>query len=338
MIWWYVSPAACWSFQKVLRGHYGTFENIPLRSDGNPRSASVAVNYIQIFNFTGASTPHQCCNTIPSSISVSFPPSRFPVPPPFFPHWHNSNNNASVPPHQTPTKEREGESEGQKKRETENYSAGRNVIVHQRKTEGKKLPLKLIIYPWEEKPQCLSLCLSMCCSLSFCLSHGANCLHATSVYFYTLLSKPFLWDQIQLSIRFFIFLCSAPLFIYSAHIDNIPQINQNMHSSWMISSFKWSIHPKPSLICFPLDLWQLIPYLWTSPVSVLGDKDIFSLLELLAQWIIIQFHGKAQTAFFVSYTKLIFYLLPVAQLFLLVMFTDNVWAVVWCGTVTDFHL
>lgn len=96
-----MSPAACWPFQKVLRGHYGTFKNIPLRSDGIPRSASVAVNYIQIFNFTGASMPHQYCNTIPSSISVSFPPSRSPVPPPFFPHWHNSENNARVPPHQT---------------------------------------------------------------------------------------------------------------------------------------------------------------------------------------------------------------------------------------------
>lgn len=32
------------------------------------------------------------------------------VPPPFFPHWHNSENNARVPPHQTLTKE--GEKEG----------------------------------------------------------------------------------------------------------------------------------------------------------------------------------------------------------------------------------
>ena len=104
-------------FSEVIPEHS---PNIPPLSDGNPRSASVAVNYIQIFNFTGASMPHQYCNTIPSSISVSFPPSRSPVPPPFFPHWHNSKNNARVPPHQTPNeRERDREREGQMKRETE---------------------------------------------------------------------------------------------------------------------------------------------------------------------------------------------------------------------------
>lgn len=56
------------------------------------------------------------------------------------------------------------------KRETENYSAGRNVIVHQSKTEGKKLPLKLIIYPREEKPQCLPLSLDALLSLAVSLS------------------------------------------------------------------------------------------------------------------------------------------------------------------------
>lgn len=95
------------------------------------------------------------------------------------------------------------------------------------------------------------------------------------------------------------------LFTYRQHTNDNSQI---LHSSGMISSFKWFIYPKPNLTCFPLDLWKLIPYLWTTPVSVLGDKDIFSSLELLAQeWIIIQFHGKAQTAFFVSSTKSIFY-------------------------------
>lgn len=102
--------------------------------------------------------PHQCSNTIPSSISVPLPPSLLPS---FrtgtiartmpgchhIKHWRKG--------------ERKRESEGQMKSETENYSAGRNVIVHQSKTAGKKLPLKLIIYPWEEKPQCLSPSLSL---------------------------------------------------------------------------------------------------------------------------------------------------------------------------------
>lgn len=46
------------------------------------------------------------------------------------------------------------------KSETENYSVGRDVIVHQSKTEGgdegreeKKLPLKVIIYPQEEEEE-----------------------------------------------------------------------------------------------------------------------------------------------------------------------------------------
>lgn len=67
-----------------------------------------------------------------------------------------------------------------------------------------------------------------------------------------------------------------------------------------LAFLKALINPKPDLTCFPLDLWQLIPYLWTSAVSVLGNTDIFSSLQLLAQqWMIVQFHGKAQTAFFV---------------------------------------
>lgn len=63
----------------------------------------------------------------------------------------------------------ERELEGQMERETENYSAGRNLIVHQSKTEGKKLPLKLIIYPWEEKPQRLSPSLSLDVLLLLCV-------------------------------------------------------------------------------------------------------------------------------------------------------------------------
>lgn len=165
-----------------------------------------------------------------------------------------------------------------------------------------------------------TMSLSLDVLLCLCLSLGANCLHATSVYFYTLLSKPFLQDQVQLSIpRVFTcpFLCSVLHFIYAVSTDNRifyqRPPSQILHLSAPRS--RGLIHPKPDLTCFPLDLSQLIPYLWTSTVSVLGDKDIFSSLELLAhEWIIIQFHGKTQTAFFVSSTKLIFYLFSVEQI------------------------
>lgn len=212
MIWWYTSPAACWSFQKLLRGHFGTFFSIPLNSDGNPRSASVAVNYIQILNFTGASTPHQYCNTIPSSISVSFPSVLS-----LLPSFHTGTIARTMPGchHiKTPTKREQERARARarvkrkratergtvERKDTENYSVGRNLIVHQRKTEGKKLPLKLIIYPWEEKPQRLSLSLSVDVLFCLCLSHGANCLHATSVYFYTLLSNPAFYMLFHLSL------------------------------------------------------------------------------------------------------------------------------------------
>jgi len=157
--------------------------------------------------------PHQYCNTIPSSISVSLPPSR---PLSLLPSFHTGTIARTMPgchhiKHQRQReRERERESEGQRERErgtdeerdTE-LQCGSKSDCASKQNWGEKLPLKLIIYPWEEKPQCLSV--SMCCSLSLCLclSLGANCLHATSVYFYTLLSKPLLQDQIQLSIRVF---------------------------------------------------------------------------------------------------------------------------------------
>lgn len=168
--------------------------------------------------------PHQYSNTIPSSISVSFPPSRSPVPPPFFPHWHNSKNNARVPPHQTPTKERERESQRDRWRGRQRITVWVEMwLCIKAKLRGKNFLLNWL-YIHEKKNHNVSLSLSRCTALSLCLclSHGANCLHATSVYFYTLLSKPFLWDQIQLSMRFFTctFLCSAALFTW--HTDNIP--------------------------------------------------------------------------------------------------------------------
>lgn len=108
------------------------------------------------------------------------------------PCWHNPGDGAGVPPHQTPMKE------GEKERGT-GTDAERRITMraeirlcikakHQRK---KKLPLKLIIYPREEKPQPLP---SFFPSSG---SHGANCLRSTSVYIYTLLSEPVLRERIQ---------------------------------------------------------------------------------------------------------------------------------------------
>lgn len=77
-----------------------------------------------------------------------------PVPPP----WHNAEDNARVPPHQTLMRNGEkGEKEGvgRDRCRAQKYNAGRNMIGHQSQTElvEKKLSLKLIIYPGEEKPQ-----------------------------------------------------------------------------------------------------------------------------------------------------------------------------------------
>lgn len=116
-------------------------------------------------------------------------------------------------------RESERELEGQTGRDRE-LQCGSKSDCASKQNWGEKLPLKLIIYPWEEKPQCLSLfSLSQCVALSLCLclSHGADCLHATSVYFYTLLSKPFLWDWIQRSIRFFTRLAFSSLVLLMLH-------------------------------------------------------------------------------------------------------------------------
>lgn len=157
--------------------------------------------------------PHQYGNTIPSSISVSFPLRPGPLSLlPSFPHWHNSKNNARVPPHQTPT------TEGERGSQRDRWRGRQRITVRvemwlciKAKLRGKNFLLNWL-YIHEKRNHNVSL--SMCCSpsLCLCLSHGANCLHATSVYFYTLLSKPFLRDQIQLSIRFFTCVFFSPLF------------------------------------------------------------------------------------------------------------------------------
>lgn len=117
-----------------------------------------------------------------------------------------------------------------------------------------------------------SLPLFRCVAL--CLSHGANCLHATSVYFYTLLSKPFLRDRIQPCIRFFtcpsLFCCL--LWMYWKQASDCPQIFV------LIRALKASTRPEPDLTQFLLDLWQLIPHLDINSV-----RDILSALGQLAQ-------------------------------------------------------
>lgn len=87
------------------RSSWNFLEHSSVRSDGIPRSASAAVNYIQTLDFTAASAPHECSGAVPSSVSVPSPP----VPPP----WHNAEDNARVPPHQTLMRNGEkGEKEG----------------------------------------------------------------------------------------------------------------------------------------------------------------------------------------------------------------------------------
>lgn len=81
-------------------------EHSAVHSDGIPRSASATVNYIQISDFAAASAPHDCGGgAVPSSVSVPSPSSPPLVPP----RWHNTGDDAGVPPHQTQMKEGEKE-------------------------------------------------------------------------------------------------------------------------------------------------------------------------------------------------------------------------------------
>lgn len=90
-------------------------------------------------------------------------------------HWHNMENNARVPPHQTAV----GETIRGTDRETENYSAGRNLIVHQSKTEGKNFLLNWL-YIHEKKNHNVSLSLSL--SLFFFPPSVFVCLMVPNVY------------------------------------------------------------------------------------------------------------------------------------------------------------
>lgn len=186
------------------------------------------------------------------------------------------------------------------------------------------------LYIHEKKNHNVSL--SMCCSLCVCLM-------VPTVY--TLLVSTFTHCY-QIELFIWLFTC---LSLFSGTLcllctlctDNTLSTKDNyqiLHSSG--PSFKGLIQPEPDLTHFPLDLSQLIPYLSASTVSVLGDKDIFSSLELLAQqWIIIWFHGKAQTVFFVFIHKVdLLFISSGANLYVtslweslweLVKFSDCIW-------------
>lgn len=121
------------AFSEVTLEHCTTFHCTLMGIPDLPASLSIIPRFSTLLG------PQCHINTSPSSISV---PS--PVPPTFFfvlprPHklWHNIENNARVPPHQTPLAETIRGTD----RETENYSAGRNLIVHQSNVEGKNFLL-----------------------------------------------------------------------------------------------------------------------------------------------------------------------------------------------------
>lgn len=158
MVWWYISAFASWLFHWVLRGHFGALENIPPCSDGKPRSTSVAVNYIQIFHFTGTSMPHQHGHNIPSSISVSVPPPLFSALAQERKQCQNTATSNTIERLLEGQTERERESR-ERWGDRQNYSPGQNLIVNQRKLREKKF---LLNWLWIHEKQTHNASLTMC--------------------------------------------------------------------------------------------------------------------------------------------------------------------------------
>lgn len=207
MIRWYTllaGPSA--EFSEVILEHSLTFCRILMGIADLPAQPSI------ISRFSTLLGPQCHINTAIPSLHLSLSRSLRPVSPPFFPHWHNSKNNARVPPHQTPM--REGAGVRWTDRERDRWRKRQRITVWveiwlciKAKLRGKNFLLNWL-YIHEKKNHSVSLC--RCVALSLCLSHGANCLHATSVYFYTLLSNPAFH-------RFFLLasLCLTARFVYS---------------------------------------------------------------------------------------------------------------------------
>lgn len=143
-----------------------------------------------------------------------------PVPPP----WHNAEDNARVPPHQTAMRNGEkGEKEGVRGTDAEHRNTMRAETwlgIKAKLNWWKKNFLLNWLYTQEKKNR--NLTLSSPSSLRP-LSRGANCLHSTSVYVYMLLSKP-------------VFAGADPKVQFIWRADNTPKSFINPHIMYSIGT------------------------------------------------------------------------------------------------------
>lgn len=114
--------------------------------------------------------PHQYCNTIPSSISVSFPPSRSHVPPPV-PLFHTGTIARTMPGcHHIKHRPREGARDRWRRRQRITVRVEMWLCI-KAKLRGKNFLLNwLYIHEKKNHNVCLSLSLSRCVALSLSLS------------------------------------------------------------------------------------------------------------------------------------------------------------------------
>lgn len=173
--------------------------------DGNPRSYQRSCQlYSDFFQLLLGPQCHINAAIPPLHLSLSRPL-------PFllfffmFPLCYNSKNNAIVPPHQTPLRETIRGTDRERGRGKERKGITVRVEIWlciKAELRGKTSSLNWL-YIHEKKNRNVSVSYCGYVAVFLRLSHGANCLHATSVYFCTLLSKPFLGDRVLLSILFF---------------------------------------------------------------------------------------------------------------------------------------
>lgn len=284
--WWWGGPVAPSSSQ---RSSWNFLEHSSVRSDGIPRSASAAVNYIQTLDFTAASAPHECSGAVPSSVSVPSTPSL-----------HPGTMRRTMPGcrhikrwWETERRERRRESGGTDAERRNTMRAETWLGIKAKLNWWKKNFLLNWLYTQEKKNR--NLTLSSPSSLRP-VSHGANCLRSTSVYVYMLLSKPvfagadptvqFIWRPDNTPKSFI-----NPRIMYSFGTIGFQRANSlengpNLFSLWSLDSL---FH-----ICGYHPCW----FGWVVVVLVVGrggvPQHIFSSLDVLARWRIwIQFHGKS---------------------------------------------
>lgn len=257
----------------VGRGRHGKFYNIPLCFLMGFPDLSVA-NYIQIFNFTGASMPHECSNSIPSSIPVPLPrPSLLSTLTQWW-EWCQGATTSNID-------ERMRERESHKDRCRARHRITVRVEIWlciKAKPRGKKLPLKLIICPWEEKPQPLPPSFSLC----------VVCLMVPTVYMLPVLTftqlsgaikASFEWLNAAFHIVLHIFLCPEALLfdIQTTYPKATVIVTETTDSYQRVNSLETRLD-----MFFLWSLTACFIFVDITLVNFLVGGDIFSSLELLA--------------------------------------------------------